>query len=437
MFWNFRGRTPPTLPNQTTRRRAALRVESLEDRSVPAVFVPNAFGGGNFAPFDNFAGDVRTASGDVNGDGVADIITAQGQGAGSASRVRIYDGAAARFSSQAVLLSDFFAYSDGGGASQTPGFAGGVFVAAADLNGDGFAEVITSPGAGGAGHVKVFDFNNGSGGFLGNNPTLRTSFFAYPGFQGDVRLAAMNRGLGLAPLIVTASGAGTSNTDLRFFDNAFTLGSVANGTLVSPAAQTFVFPGYLGGISLASGNTNAAGSQLFFAPNVGNSLVSSLNVGTSLSGLILTPGTTFSTGFAPPTDMRLGTADINGDNVIDVLTSSVNGTPTPTIVPFSLVGGTATPLSPLNGFQGFGNFNNTWLASSTFRGATPSAFGSTTGAGVVAPVAGTNTGATFFTGAAPTQSFTFGNIPTSSLGTFGGTTSFGQGSGGVLSPGIF
>ena len=231
---------------RTSRRGSALRVELLEDRSVPATFpfTPNSFGGGVFNPFPGFTGQVEVASGDVNGDGVPDIITAEGPGAGSRSEVRIFDGAAAK-RGQAVLIADFFPYSNAAGASQTPGFDGGVFVAAANFsgNGNGVADLVTSTGAGGQGHVKVFDFRAPTTGqFLGSDPTLLTSFIVYPGFQGAVTVAAINRGTGLSPLLVTASGAGTSAADIRMFSNAATIGSIVPGTLVRPGRAAVCVP---------------------------------------------------------------------------------------------------------------------------------------------------------------------------------------------------
>ena len=47
----------------------------------------NVVGAGNVNAFPGFAGSVRVASGDVNGDGIDDIICAQGPEAGSGSQV--------------------------------------------------------------------------------------------------------------------------------------------------------------------------------------------------------------------------------------------------------------------------------------------------------------------------------------------------------------
>ena len=87
---------------------------------------------------------MTVAIGDVNGDGVGDIIT--GTGGGGGPRVVVVD-------AEGNVLRDFFAYE--------PGFRGGVNVAAADVNDDGFDDVAVGTGKGGGPRVVVFDGKTG------------------------------------------------------------------------------------------------------------------------------------------------------------------------------------------------------------------------------------------------------------------------------------
>jgi len=146
-----------------------------------------------FAYAANFTGGVRVATADVNGDGTQDIITVPGPGGGP--HVKVFDGATGN------LIRSFFAYG--------PTFTGGVFVAAADLNKDGKADIITGADSGGGPHVKVFD------GATGN---LLLSFFAYgASFSGGVRVAAADvTGDGAAD-IITGAGPG-GGPHVRAFD---------------------------------------------------------------------------------------------------------------------------------------------------------------------------------------------------------------------------
>ena len=95
-----------------------------------------------YAPL--FTGGVNVAVGDVNGDGIEDIVTGAGAGAGPHLRVFSMAGGSPRES------ASFSAYD--------PAFTGGVFVAVGDVNDDGIDDIIAGPGPGGPGHVRGFCF---------------------------------------------------------------------------------------------------------------------------------------------------------------------------------------------------------------------------------------------------------------------------------------
>ena len=112
-----------------------------------------------------FKGGMMTATGDTNGDGTADIIVAAGVGGNST--IKIYDGLTLG------VIATFQAYG---------GYNGAVNVAAGDLNNDGYADIITAPGSKGpTSNVKAFSGKNGQ---------LMRSFIAYAGYTGGVTVAA-------------------------------------------------------------------------------------------------------------------------------------------------------------------------------------------------------------------------------------------------------
>ena len=354
MTWPFSHRTPRG-PRRTP-RSAFLYVEKLEERDVPAGFFltgvgsatspPEPFarlydaseptassavvGPGNINAFPGFAGAVRVASGDVNGDGIDDIIVGQGPGPGSGSQVKIFDGFQALFNNTTSQIASFFVYSDAPGVSQNPGFGGGVFVASADFNGDGFDELVVSPGAGARGHVKVFNFNDGVGGFRGSNPELRSSFFAYTDFAGEIRVSTLR--FNNQSFLVTGSGAGTTQSDVRAYgnngggaQNPYNIGQVADGTFVPPALQFFPFPGYVGGVSVAAGDTNNDGNdELFVSKNDGISVVRVFDIAAVMGSGSSTPSPSreFQAFDGFTGEVRLGAADVDGDGQVEVLTST-------------------------------------------------------------------------------------------------------------------
>jgi hypothetical protein len=134
----------------------------------------------SFLAFEpNFAGGVRVAVGDVDGDGKAEVIV--GSGPGRPAQVRI-------FTASGTLLRTIVPFS--------PSFDGGVFPAAGDLTGDGRADIAAAAGAGGDGIVKTFD---GSG-------TALARFQPYGATASDVHVAIGDVLTPGADEIVTASG---------------------------------------------------------------------------------------------------------------------------------------------------------------------------------------------------------------------------------------
>ena len=175
-----------------------------------------------------FRGGVRVAVGDVNADGVPDIVTTPGPGGGP--HVKVFSGA------DLSLLASFFAYD--------PGFRSGANVAVGDLDADGVAEVVTGAAPGGGSHVRSFHIARGGaeqlGGPLG-------SFFAFgTDFAGGVNLALGDYdGVAGDEIIV---GAATLSPEVRVFGRD---GKVLAGFLAFDVARV--------GITVAAGDVDGDG----------------------------------------------------------------------------------------------------------------------------------------------------------------------------------
>ncbi|OWK37627.1 Flagellar hook-length control protein FliK [Fimbriiglobus ruber] len=150
----------------------------------------------------NFRGGDRAAVGDLNGTaGGGDLIVAAGFGGGP--RVAGYVGSSLASGTPVKLFPDFFAFE--------PSVQNGAYVAVGDVNGDGKADLIAGAGPGGGPRVTVFD----GASLLDNQQTTIADFFAGdPSNRNGVRVAAKNLdGSDQAGVVVgPGSGAGTTVT---------------------------------------------------------------------------------------------------------------------------------------------------------------------------------------------------------------------------------
>jgi hypothetical protein len=174
----------------------------------------------------SFSGGVRVAVGDVNHDGTPDIITGAGPGGGP--QVNLYDGTTGH------LIRSFYGI--------TPSsFTGGIYVAAGDVNGDGFADIIVGADAGGGPQVDVWDGRSGA---------LIDVFNAFPAtFTGGVRVGAGDvNGDGHADIIAGAGAGGGPQV------------TVFNGVTLGVLQNYYAFPAFFtGGVFVAAVDVNGDG----------------------------------------------------------------------------------------------------------------------------------------------------------------------------------
>ena len=228
--------------------------------------------GSFYAYAAGFATGVRVASGDVDGDGDDEVLTAPGFGGGP--HVRIFDGTGRE-------LGGFMAYDSR--------FTGGISIAAGDIDGDGRDEIITGPGFTGGPHVRVFDpFGTERTGFLAYHPSLTTGInVAAADVNGDGRdeiITAPARGGGPHVRVFGANGAerfgfmayhpgflggvtvAGGNVDGTDADEVITGAGYGGGPHVriigdggGMRSEFFAYPGYVGGVNVATARPSAAG----------------------------------------------------------------------------------------------------------------------------------------------------------------------------------
>jgi hypothetical protein len=163
--------------------------------------------------------------------------------AGRAPEIKVFSGI------NGTKLDDFLAYPSS--------FKAGVFLAVADVNDDGRPDIITAPDATGqSGHTNVRVFFNG--GLINTGSVLAPNreFNAYdPGFGGGVRIAAADLNHDSFADVVTAPGI-WSGPDIRVFDGKTLPASGTASKIGEFLAYDFR---YFGGVFVATGDVNGDG----------------------------------------------------------------------------------------------------------------------------------------------------------------------------------
>jgi hypothetical protein len=241
-----------------------------------------------FGPQNDYGARVATA--DVNGDGVLDIIVGSGRASVGGARVRVFDGADPNHAPLPGVLGDFKPFG--------AGFLGAINVAAGDINGDGYADIVVSPASGSSGQVRVFS---------GINSSLFGKFTAFSKVSGGVRVATGDTdGDGRAEIVV-GSGIGSS---VRVFD--WIGGSIVGGE----AFQAFS-SSYKGGVTVGAGDLDGDGvDEIVVGTASGANLVRIFNQ--ALVQISEFQAASFK-------GVRLAVADVNADGFADIITAKGPG----------------------------------------------------------------------------------------------------------------
>lgn len=191
-----------------------------------------------FAYSEQFTGGSDVAAGDVDGDGIDEIITSAGVGGGPHIKA---------FKTNGQLVASFYAYDQS--------FTGGVSVAAGDVDGDGIDEIITGTGIGGGPHVRIFKANG----------VELTGFYAYhPNFYGGVDVSAGDTsGDGKAEIVVGAGPGGGPHVQ--------TLAYNSSTKQVSVVSSFYAYePQVTSGVKVSAGNVrsniNGSKQEILTAP---------------------------------------------------------------------------------------------------------------------------------------------------------------------------
>jgi len=232
----------------------------------------------------------NVAVGDVDGDGVAEIIAGAGDGPNNPATVRIYR-------ADKTLLTEFTPFAT----------LNGVRVVAADLDGDGKAEVIVAPagGADNTGRIAAYAYDTVQ------NKMIATGIdFTAHTYPNGANIAVADIDGNGKPVIITAPGPGKQNPALIKVWKIDTTQSV--GSWSATWLKDISLPGTQGA-SVAAGDVDGDGKSEIIAGTSGDH---------AMVTIIKADGSQSRFKVSDTNGVTIAAADLDGDGNAEIITAT-------------------------------------------------------------------------------------------------------------------